>query len=189
VAFFLMVVSVVTMSAQIQGTTLVRHAPTLNGANYVDGSLQMLLGEGLTINGGAGVTGDLLLPGTPTVTRNGPVFIGATVLGTGASTPSGYQIILNGNVHLGRLITRTNAVSLPVVTLPPAPTGTRITTVNGRNQSVGSFATLKDLTINGNCGDYAIPAGTYGNFIVNGAAASLSAWLARRLPRSIISNR
>ena len=51
------------------GIALVRHAPEISGT--VDGSVQQLLGEGVTLSGGATVTGDLLVPGTPAVRLNG----------------------------------------------------------------------------------------------------------------------
>ncbi|MEO5958809.1 MAG: hypothetical protein ABIR80_06810, partial [Opitutaceae bacterium] len=60
---------VATLSAQT-GTGLVRHAPAIN-AGTVDGSLQQMLPESVTLNGGAVVTGDLLVLGTPTVRLNG----------------------------------------------------------------------------------------------------------------------
>ncbi len=53
----------------ITTTVLVRHAPTLNGA--LNGSAQVLLPEEITLNGGAAVSGDLLVPGTPSVRLNG----------------------------------------------------------------------------------------------------------------------
>ena len=56
-------------SAQVAGTALVRHAPSVNGT--VEGSLQQMLPESTTFNGGATVTQDLLVPGTPTILLNG----------------------------------------------------------------------------------------------------------------------
>ena len=61
----LFLASALFCAAQTAGTALVRHAPTLNG--NIDGSVQQMLGEAVTLNGGAAVTGDLLVPGTPTV--------------------------------------------------------------------------------------------------------------------------
>ena len=58
-----------TQLANGSGVALVRHAPTLNG--NIDGSVQHMLGEAVTLNGGAAVTGDLLVPDTPTVRLNG----------------------------------------------------------------------------------------------------------------------
>jgi hypothetical protein len=55
----------------------VRHAPSLNGNGLIQGSLQQLLGENATLNGGFTMTGDLLVPGTPTLRVNGnPTFAG-----------------------------------------------------------------------------------------------------------------
>jgi len=51
------------------GTALVRHAPTLNGD--VEGSIHQLTAENATLNGGASITGDLFVPGLPTIRRNG----------------------------------------------------------------------------------------------------------------------
>ena len=64
-----------TQPANGSGVALVRHAPTLNGS--VDGSVQQMLGEAVTLNGGAAITGDFLVPGTPTVRLNGkPAYVG-----------------------------------------------------------------------------------------------------------------
>src|SRR5690606_24724915 len=62
-------------------TTLVRHAPTLNGS--IDGSLQVLLPENTTLNGRAYLSGDLLIVGTPTIRRNGGAAYAAVVDHTG----------------------------------------------------------------------------------------------------------
>ena len=146
----------------------VRHAPSLNGNGRIEGSLQQLLGENVTLNGGFTLTGDLLVPGTPTLRVNGnPTFAG-TIAGTGGTSPAGYQITLNGNCSLNHLRTRINPVSLPTVTAPPQPVGTRSVTVNNTGQSIGNPATLRDLTLNGNVGQVIVPTGTYGTFTANG---------------------
>jgi len=159
--------------AQAQPTNLavtVRHAPSLNGNGLIEGSLQQLLGENATLNGGFTMTGDLLVPGTPTLRVNGnPTFAG-TIAGTGGTSPTGYQITLNGNCVLNHLRTRINPVSLPTVTAPPQPVGTRSVTINNTGQSIGNPATLRDLTLNGNVGQVTVPPGTYGIFNVNGGS-------------------
>ena len=61
-------------TAPAQPTNLavtVRHAPSLNGNGLIQGSLQQLLGENATLNGGFTMTGDLLVPGT----RRSPVMV------------------------------------------------------------------------------------------------------------------
>ena len=148
-------------------TALVRHAPVLNGG--LDGSVQVLLGENVTLNGNAWISGHLLVPGTPNVRLNGHPFYGGAIDGTGGSSPSNYGVTLNGNAMLGRLVRRTDPLALPTVSAPPAPAGTRNVSIQSAGQSIGDPATLRNLTLNGNAGTYAVPAGTYGNFTANGA--------------------
>ncbi len=147
----------------------VRHAPSLNGGT-IQGSLQQLNGESATVNGGFAMTGDLLVPGTPTLRINGNPTLAGTVVGAGSTSPTGYQITLNGNCSLRYLRTRTTPVSLPTVSAPPSPTGTRNVTINSAGQSYGDATTLRDLTLNGNVGMTSVPPGTYGTFTVNGGS-------------------
>lgn len=126
--------------------------------------------ESSTLNGGAIITGDWLVPGTPTVRLNGHPTYAGSIDGIGGASPSGYQIILNGNSTLRNVIRRTDAVSLPTVGTLVSPTGTRSVNINSSSDSVGSFSTLRDLTLNGNVGNVAIPAGSYGNFTANGGS-------------------
>jgi rhamnogalacturonan endolyase len=147
---------------------LVRHAPTLDGD--IDGSLQVLLGESMTLNGDAGITGDLLVVGTPTVQLNGHPTFGGVHNGTGATTPSNYTVTLNGNALLRFLVRRTDPIAMPTVAAPPAPAGTRDVVLNNASPSAGNFSTLRDLTLNGNVGQVAVPPGTYRNFTANGGS-------------------
>ncbi len=146
----------------------VRHAPALNGT--VEGSVQVMTAESVTLNGGAVVTGDLLVPGTPTVRLNGNPVYGGTLDGTGATTPTSHKVTLNGNASLRNVVRRTDAVTLPVVAAPPPPAGTRTVTLNSSSDSPGDFATLKNLTLNGNVGPITVPPGTYGEFTANGSS-------------------
>jgi DNA/RNA endonuclease G (NUC1) len=148
---------------------IVRHAPTLNAG--VDGSIQVLLPESTTLNGNAYVSGDLLLPGTPTVQLNGHPTYAGTIDGTGAASPSNYTVTLNGNAVLRRVVRRTDAIAMLAVSAPPSPTGTRSVSLNSASDSAGDFATLRNLTLNGNAGTRTIPAGTYGAITVNGNSA------------------
>lgn len=107
---------------QTTGVALVRKVPAINGGGVVDGGIHMMSAGGVTLNGGATITGDLLVPGTPSVRVNGKPAYGGTVDGTGATTPSNYQITLNGNAslfsasHSGRLA----APSVPLAASPCA---------------------------------------------------------------------
>lgn len=150
----------------ISTAVLVRHAPTLNGG--LAGSLQVLLPESTTLNGNAYVSGDLLVPGTPTVQLNGRPTYGSTLDGNGATSPANYSITLNGTALLRHVVRRTDAAPMPTVAAPPAPTGTRTVSLNSATDSAGDFATLRNLTLNGNAGTRAVPPGTYGTFTVNG---------------------
>lgn len=147
-------------------TALVRHAPNLNGG--VDGSVQVLLPESVTLNGNAWISGDLLLPGTPALQLNGrPTYAGIKD-GSGAAAPTTHSVTLNGNALLRFLVRRTDPIAMPVISPPLAPTGTRTVALNSPSDSIGDFATLRSLTLNGNAGERAVPPGAYDTVIVNG---------------------
>jgi hypothetical protein len=150
---------------EVGGTALVRHAPTLNGR--VEGSIRQMTAENATLNGNAQVTGDLLVPGTPTVRLNGSPSYGGTHDGTGSATPFNHTITFNGGAALRHVVRRSDALALPVVAAPPPPAGTRSVSLNKPGQPPGDFATLKNLTLNSNVGQIAVPPGTYGNFTAN----------------------
>ncbi len=158
-------------SPLVAQVALIRHAPTLNGS--VEGSIQQMTAESTTLNGSASVTGDLFVPGTPTVRLNGHPTYGGTLDGTDAATPASHKITLNGNASLGHVVRRTDAVALPTVAAPPQPAGTRNVSLNDSGQSPGNFATLKNLTLNSNVGPIAVPPGTYGDFTANGGSFTL----------------
>ncbi|WP_415909992.1 MBG domain-containing protein [Oleiharenicola sp. Vm1] len=145
---------------------LVRRLASLNGG--IDGAVQVTGGENVTLNGNAWISGDLLVAGTPTVRLNGNPAFGGTTAATGAAAPAGYTVTLNGGSALHRLVTRVDALAFPTLAAVPAPAGTRNVALNNATQSVGDFATLRDLTLNGAIGTLAVPAGTYGAFTVNG---------------------
>jgi hypothetical protein len=150
-------------------TALIRHGLAISGD--VDGSVQVLTAEDDTFNGNAGITGDLLVPGLPTVRLNGHPTFGGTLDGTGAATPTNYTVTLNGNALLRKLIRRTDALTMPTVAAPANPTGTRLVNLNKSTDPIGTWSTLKDLTLNGNVGNIAVPAGVYGNLTANGGSA------------------
>lgn len=149
-------------------TAIVRHAPNLNG--NLDGSLQVLLPESFALNGNSYVAGDLLVPGTPNLQLNGSPTLLGTQDGGGAATPTNYTVTLNGNAIARYLVRRVDPIAMPTVIAPQAPVGTRDLNVNNAGQNLGDFATLRNLTLNGNAGVHAIPAGAYGNFTANGNA-------------------
>jgi hypothetical protein len=151
----------------ITTTVLVRHTPTLNGG--VDGSIQVLLPEATTLNGSAWISGDLLMPGTPTAKLNGSPDFGGVIDAGGSATPAGYVVTLNGRAVLRHLVRRLDAIAMPVVETPAPPTGTRSVSVNSASQIPTDFSTVRDLTLNGNVGVVTVPAGAYGSFTANGS--------------------
>jgi alpha-tubulin suppressor-like RCC1 family protein len=144
---------------------LVRHAPELDG--WVEGSVQMMTGEDVTLEGGAIMIGDLLVPGRPTVRIDGRSEYEGTCEGTGSPSPSRYTITLCRGSALGHVIRRTDPVSLPTVLAPPPPAGRRSVTINRAGQSAGDFATLRNLTLARDVGLQVVPPGAYGNFTAN----------------------
>jgi rhamnogalacturonan endolyase len=132
--------------------------------------VRQLLGEDVNLNGGAVITNDLLVPGTPEVKVVGNSTIGSTIDGSGSDQPSNYKVTLNGKAQVGRLVQRTDAVAMPSVAGPPASTATRDVSINNSSQTPGDFSTLRDLTLNGNVGMYEVPAGTYRSFTANGGS-------------------
>lgn len=155
------------------GSVVVRHAIAFNGNGTVQGSVRQLNAENVTLNGNGAITGNLFVPGSPTVQLQGHPNFGGVVPGTGSAQPTTYTITLNGNAQLGHLLTRTDPVSMPALSPPPPPAGTRDVTINGPGQSIGDPTTLHNLTLNGNAGAVAVPPGTYGQFSVNGGGNSL----------------
>jgi autotransporter-associated beta strand protein len=150
-------------------TALVRHAPVLNGG--VDGSLQVLLPENVTLNSSAAVSGDLLVPGKPGVVLNGSPVYGSTLDSTGSATPTSHTVTLNSRAVLSHVVRRVDPLNMPVVPAPQAPAGTRNVTLNSASQSLGNFSTLRNLTLNSQAGNVAVPAGAYGTFTANGNSA------------------
>ncbi|MBC8009534.1 MAG: tandem-95 repeat protein, partial [Burkholderiales bacterium] len=152
------------------GTARVQEVPAINGGATVDGSIQMMSGGTVNLNGGATITGDLLVPGTPTVRLNGKPDYAGTLEGAGPTAPSDYTITLNGNASLRHVIRRTAPVALAALPNPPAPVGTRSVNLNNAGQSVGTWSTLRNLTLNGNVGQISVPPGTYGDFTASGGS-------------------
>lgn len=150
----------------ITTTALVRYVPTINGD--LDGSLQLLHADSFAVNGSGSVASDLLVPGTPTVRTNGNALFAGVVDATGAAAPTNYTVTLNGGAVVRYVVRRVDPIALPTVTPVAQPTGTREVTLNKASQTVGDFATVRSLTLNGNAGSVAVPAGVYGSFTVNG---------------------
>jgi hypothetical protein len=162
-----LIVQVFTSSC---GTAIVRHAPDLNGNAGVNGSLQVLLPENLKLNGNDWISGNLLVPGAPDVRINGHPTIGAVIDGTGSVATKDYTITFDGKPVLGRLIRRTDPVTIPLINTPPTSAGTRDVKLNQPGDGAGNFATVRDLTVGGDYGQLAVPPGVYRDLTANGGS-------------------
>ena len=156
--------NVATLS--IAAVALVNHGPSIN-SSILEGSVQQMLGESIAYNSGASVGDNLFVPGTPNVILNGSPNYGGTIDGSGNTSPSNYTVILNSGTTLGHVVRRTDPVPLPTVNAPTAPTGTRNVVLNNSSESVGDWSTVRNLTLNSNVGQIAVPAGAYGDFTAN----------------------
>ncbi|HVU32230.1 MAG TPA: chitobiase/beta-hexosaminidase C-terminal domain-containing protein [Opitutaceae bacterium] len=152
----------------ITTTALVRHAPTINGA--VDGSVQVIEGENVALNGGASISGDLLAAGTPSVRVNGHPTFDGVIDASGLESPGSYQIMLNGGVSLRHIVRRVDPVTMATVAAPPSPVGTRDVTLDHAGQGAGDFTTVRNLTLNGQVGVVSVPPGSYGQLTANGGS-------------------
>lgn len=146
---------------------MVRHAPILNGG--LDGSLQMLLPEDVSLDGVSWISGDFLVPGEPTVSESGnPIYVGVREA-SGSATPTTHQIALNDGATLRYLVRRVDALAMPAASTPPAPTGTRNLVIASANPNVGNVSLLRNITLIG-AGQLALPGGTYGVFSARGTS-------------------
>lgn len=157
-----------TDSLVIAVTALVRHAPSVNGG--LDGSIQVLLPENTALNGNAWVSGDILVPGLPTVRLNGQPVYGGTVDRDGVDTPASHSVTLSGRAVVRHVVRRVDPLAMPVVPTPPVPTGTRDVVLSSSGQTAGDFSTLRSLTLHGGAGAVAVPAGTYGSLVAHGSS-------------------
>ncbi len=146
----------------ISASAVSRHAPTISGA--LAGSVQMLLPDNVSLGGGATVSGDLLVPGSPEVILHGSPAYGGTVDGSGDAAPSGYTVTIGGDAALRHVVRATDPVDLPTVPAPTPPTGTRDVVLRSPGESPGSFATLRNLSLKENVGLVTVPPGNYGSF-------------------------
>ena len=98
---------VASANLQLAGDTIVvRHAPNLNSGGRVEGSIRVLSGENINVNG-ATITSDLFVPGTPIIHNNGGnINYNGTVTGTGSTQPPNYSINLNSNTSLRHIVSK-----------------------------------------------------------------------------------
>ncbi len=152
---------------QIRAAVHSNQAPTLNGT--IEGSIQVNATASLTLNSGALITGDLLLPGTPTLRTNGQPTIGALLTGEGIASSTDATVTLNRGATLGAIVTQVDPVALPAAVVVAPPTGTRDVILNQASDEIVDPSSLRHLTLNGKAGAVVVPSGAYGVFTVNGS--------------------
>lgn len=140
-------------------TALVRHAPSLKGG--VDGSVQVLLPESITLAGHSFISGDLLVAGRPAIRLNGHPKLGGTSEGPGSATPADHTLTLSGNAAVRTIVRRVDPIALPTVSAPAASTGTLDVILTSADPAVSDFTAVRSLTLSGNVGLVAVPAGAY----------------------------
>ena len=94
---------------------------------------------------------------------------GETIDGYGSPSPSSHAITLN-SASVGRVVRRTDGVRLPTIAAPPLPAGAVDVVLNSPGQDPDDFTTLRNLTLNSDVGQIAVPPGTYGRFTANSNA-------------------
>lgn len=166
--------STATVNVGINSTAVVtRHAPTLNNGT-VTGGLRVLLGESFNINSGTGLS-SLFLAGTPNLVRNQGTY-GTIVSDGGLSTPSSYTVTLNGGT-IGTTHKQSDPLAFPsdIPTSVPTPAGTRNVTINtlADISNIGSWSTVRSLTVNLSNTVISVPSGNYYSFTLNGGNSKL----------------
>lgn len=146
-------------------SVVLKYPPNLNGR--IEGTVRFMESGWMSLNSGAEIVGNLIVPGIPAVNLNGNASYLGTIEGSGAATPSGYTIQINGDASMGYLFNRLDAEPLPTVFNPPSPPGSRWVSINQSGQDPGDFSTIKGVTLNSNVGVYEVPPGTYGPFTAN----------------------
>ena len=161
-----------TLAATITDAVVSKHRPTLNSGR-IEGTLRVLLGELFTINGTNQITSDLYLPGTPAIQSSGAARYAGTVSDGGTNSPSNYTVSLSGDVDLpGKIHTQVDPVTLPA-DFPasiPAASGTRTISIHSQSDiaGIGSWQTVRDLSVSRSGLTVNVPPGNYGTFTVNG---------------------
>ncbi|MEJ2627388.1 MAG: PKD domain-containing protein, partial [bacterium] len=150
-----------------QGLALIVYQGIDVNTGVIQGAAQQLTGQQIKMEGNALLQGDLLVPGTPSISVQEQAQYTGIQEGSGSTEPSGYTITLRGNASVGWIRTRTDPVDMPQVVPPAAPAGTRYVNLNQPGDSPGDFATIRNLTLNADYGTLSVPPGTYGHFTAN----------------------
>ncbi len=157
------------LGAQVSDcAAVVNHAPNIN-QGIVEGSIQQQLPRSINLNSGAVITGDLLVPGTPSVRVNGAgEGFGGIVESDGAIEPQNYHIHVNRPVQLRSIIRRTGPIGMPTAQAVEPVQGRQWINLNRPGEEPDSFSDVRGINVNAGYGDLILPTGSYQNVNVSG---------------------
>jgi len=118
----------VSASLTITVTAFVRHAPQCDGE--INGSLELATPESVTLTDSVAISGDLLVPGSPSLLLAGLPMIADSRDETGSPEPRDYSISLNGSSVLRCLVRRVQPPMMPSLAAPDLPATARDVVVN-----------------------------------------------------------
>jgi hypothetical protein len=149
-------------------TALVRHAPDSAGA--IEGSIEVASSEDVLLDGRASISGDLLVPGKPSLDLTGlPMLVGVVDANGLEATPR-YSVTLRDWAVLRYLVRGVDPLVIPSVVAPPSVHGARDIALTDRSPSSGRWDDVRDISIVADVQAVAIPAGDYGAMTVAGTA-------------------
>ncbi len=147
-----------------------RTAPTINSGR-IEGTLRVLKAEAFAIAASTQITGDVFLPGTPSIQLNSGAQHSGTIDDGGPSSP-GYAVSLMGVKLPGKIHTHAHAITLPSDFPSSVPAAAGLRTLTIRTQSdvaaIGDWQTVRDLSVTRAGLSIDVPPGNYGTFTVNG---------------------
>jgi len=148
-------------------TALVRHAIDNEGA--IDGSVQVTSAENLLLDGRSSISGDLLLPGDPSLDVAGFPMIVGTVDANGIEKAPVYSVFLRDNAVIRYLVRHVDPLPIPTVAAAPSA-GTRDISISDRSAAVVDWHDIRDIIALSDSRTVTIPPGSYGRLTVVGDA-------------------
>lgn len=145
---------------------LTKFPPSIHGK--LDGVAQFTTGKNFVLSNHGEIEGSLLVPGSPSIRRNKGCSFFEVIEGPGSAEPSNYKLIFNRGSSVDTVVTRIDPLPLSPPVQPNLPQGNRSVELSEYSspQDMGDFATLENLKLKRNAGQYEIPAGAYGFFSV-----------------------
>ncbi len=148
-------------------------APKIEG--LFDGDLYQRKANSVTLEKSARIEGTWYVPGSPKLgLRGGTLQSGSIVEGEGSSEPSGYEIRLEDDSFVERIVNRTflEANDLPEVVPVVPSTGTRKVDIKKPTDTIGDASTIEELHLHLGRGEegkiiVSLPGGSYDKIAVH----------------------